>query len=79
MVVLCFSILRVALQSEPSFSESEAVYLLKSSERCLPTSRFSVVHRLLYILLSEGYLVLCQVVLALIFCTIRFLMCEGIV
>ena len=47
MVVLCFSILRVALQSEPSFSEREAVNLLNSSERSLPTTRFSVVHRLL--------------------------------
>ena len=63
-VVLIFKIFFVVFHSEPSFSERVVVCFTNSSERCLAICLLRVVHRLLYMVLSVGYLVLCQLALA---------------
>jgi len=61
----------VVFHSEPSFSERKLICLVKSLERCFTICLLRSVHKLLYLVLSEGYFVLCQVALVRRFWTIR--------
>lgn len=63
-IVLIFKIFLVVFHSEPSFSDRKLICLVKFSERCFAICLLRIVHKLLYLVLSEGYFVLCHVALA---------------